>query len=94
MKPSKIPGEARLPKSLSQTCAMAHPPEARCECGQLVAKLSDTGIELKCKRCKRLVLVPFSTLHAGQATISICENHESPLKDPLSLISRKEFNKL
>jgi hypothetical protein len=34
--------------------------EARCHCGHLVAKLRRTGVELKCKRCKRLLLIPFA----------------------------------
>ncbi len=34
--------------------------EARCECGQLIAKLHNHGVELKCKRCKRIVLIPYS----------------------------------
>ena len=33
--------------------------ETRCECGHLVAKLRLDGIELKCKRCKRLVVIPY-----------------------------------
>ena len=36
--------------------------ETRCECGQLIAKLRQAGIELKCKRCKRIVLIPFSAI--------------------------------
>jgi hypothetical protein len=36
--------------------------EARCHCGQLVAKLRREGIELKCKRCKRIVLIPFESI--------------------------------
>jgi hypothetical protein len=36
--------------------------EARCECGQLIAKLRDNGLELKCKRCKRIILLPFSRI--------------------------------
>lgn len=36
--------------------------EARCECGQLIAKLRGNGIELKCKRCKRIVLIPFTSI--------------------------------
>ena len=35
--------------------------EARCDCGHLVAKLRRTGVELKCKRCKRIVLIPYAT---------------------------------
>jgi phage FluMu protein Com len=34
--------------------------EARCECGQLIAKLRHDGVELKCKRCKRIVVIPYS----------------------------------
>ena len=34
--------------------------EARCECGQLIAKLRSDGVELKCKRCKRIVVIPYS----------------------------------
>jgi hypothetical protein len=36
--------------------------EARCECGQLVAKLRADGVELKCKRCKRIIVIPFAAL--------------------------------
>lgn len=34
--------------------------EARCDCGHLVAKLRANGVELKCKRCKRIVLIPYT----------------------------------
>ncbi len=52
------------------------PSEARCECGQLVAKLGVGGIELKCKRCKRLVSIPFSSFSpaVSEVTIQLCEN--------------------
>ncbi len=40
----------------------SEPAETRCECGQLIAKLGEGGIELKCKRCKRIVLIPFSSI--------------------------------
>jgi len=46
-------------KSLASSSDVAS--EARCECGQLVAKLRQNGVELKCKRCKRIVLIPFSS---------------------------------
>jgi len=36
--------------------------EARCECGQLIAKLQQDGIELKCKRCKRIVMISFASI--------------------------------
>ena len=36
--------------------------ETRCECGQLIAKVAEGGLELKCKRCKRIVIIPFSDI--------------------------------
>ena len=32
--------------------------DCRCLCGSLLARWSDQGVELKCRRCKRTVLVP------------------------------------
>ena len=32
--------------------------ELRCGCGSLLARLTRAGIELKCRRCKRVVVVP------------------------------------
>jgi len=48
--------------------------EARCECGQLVAKLGVRSVELKCKRCKRLVSIPFSTLLHSDVTVTLCSD--------------------
>jgi len=31
--------------------------ELRCHCGSLMARVTARGIELKCRRCKRVVLV-------------------------------------
>jgi phage FluMu protein Com len=36
--------------------------ETRCECGQLIAKVRGQGLELKCKRCKRIVVIPFTSI--------------------------------
>lgn len=33
--------------------------DCRCLCGSLVARMADDGIELKCRRCKRVLLVPW-----------------------------------
>ena len=33
-------------------------PELRCTCGSLLARMVAGGIELKCRRCKRAVIVP------------------------------------
>jgi hypothetical protein len=42
-------------------------PEARCECGQLIAKVGEAGLELKCKRCKRIVVIPFASIEGWNA---------------------------
>lgn len=34
--------------------------ESRCACGSLLARLTSEGVELKCRRCKRLVIVRWS----------------------------------
>jgi phage FluMu protein Com len=43
--------------------------ETRCECGQLIAKVRGQGLELKCKRCKRIVVIPFSSIK-GWSTVT------------------------
>lgn len=42
--------------------------ETRCECGQLIAKVRGQGLELKCKRCKRIVVIPFTSIE-GWGTV-------------------------
>lgn len=32
----------------------------RCLCGSLLARLTPLGVELKCKRCKRFVVIPLA----------------------------------
>ena len=36
--------------------------EKRCRCGHLLALLSEDGLEIKCRRCKRLEKVSLSDL--------------------------------
>ena len=35
--------------------------DCRCLCGSLLARLVTGGVELKCRRCKRTLLVPFES---------------------------------
>jgi len=50
------------------------PDECRCLCGSLVARRVPDGVELKCRRCKRTVVIPLLDLvqhasaHAPEAT--------------------------
>lgn len=39
-------------------CADTREEELRCLCGSLIARLVEGGVELRCRRCKRLVVVP------------------------------------
>jgi phage FluMu protein Com len=39
--------------------------DVRCGCGNLLARLVFGGVELKCRRCKRTVMLP---LEAGATT--------------------------
>lgn len=39
--------------------------DLRCHCGSLVAKVKKNGIELKCRRCKRMALIPLPGKEKG-----------------------------
>jgi hypothetical protein len=45
----------------------AEPSDCRCVCGNLIARVVADGVELKCRRCKRtlLVAVPVGGLEPG-----------------------------
>jgi hypothetical protein len=53
------------PSSHSTDCG-----ETRCKCGQLIAKVRGQGLELKCKRCKRIVVIPFSSIEGWGSVAS------------------------
>jgi len=36
--------------------------DERCECGNLVAKLTEETVEIKCRRCKRIRVIPMDML--------------------------------
>ena len=48
------------------------PAEVRCECGQLIAKLRGDNLEVKCKRCKRIVSIPYSNLKESEVILTPC----------------------
>ena len=35
------------------------PSDCRCDCGSLMAKITSRGVEIKCRRCKRLKLIRY-----------------------------------
>ena len=40
--------------------------DARCHCGNLLARLTARGVEIKCRRCKRVHVVPLAGATAGR----------------------------
>ena len=48
------------------------PTEARCECGQLIAKLRGDNLEVKCKRCKRIVSISYNSLKESEVVLTPC----------------------
>jgi len=45
--------------------------ELRCDCGSLMARVTMRGIELKCRRCKRLVVVTADQMRRGWVHVSL-----------------------
>lgn len=43
----------------STTAARAPATEERCACGNLVAKITPAGVEILCRRCKRVHRIPW-----------------------------------
>ena len=37
----------------------------RCHCGSLLARIVQDGVEIKCRRCKRRVVIQLSTGDSG-----------------------------
>ncbi|GEM_PF-1496859 len=56
--------------------------DLRCLCGNLVARIVRDQIELKCKRCKRIHLIPLQPGSSSKISKNIPKNRES--KDPES----------
>ena len=46
--------------------------DLRCNCGSLMARVSADGIELKCRRCKRVVVVAIDQARDGWVTVPRC----------------------
>ena len=55
-------GDAGIPAEPSREAARpcgcgSADPELRCDCGSLLARRVEGGVELKCRRCKRTVVL-------------------------------------
>ncbi len=51
---------APAPVLHAPSCTAADDADCRCACGSLLARVVEGGVELKCRRCKRTVLVPLT----------------------------------
>ncbi len=40
--------------------------DLRCDCGSLVARIIEVGVGLKCRRCKRIKIIPLLPAHAKE----------------------------
>jgi len=43
--------------------------QLRCDCGSLLARLVAQGVEIKCRRCKRQVILPIETKRSVRLTM-------------------------
>ena len=70
MHPPKSPSVLTSRAAHRDACDACCEGEAlRCACGSLVARHVSDGIELKCRRCKRIVIIPVS-IEEGVASSS------------------------
>ncbi|MBW1876897.1 MAG: hypothetical protein JRJ84_00905 [Deltaproteobacteria bacterium] len=54
--------------------------ELRCQCGSLLARLVSSGVELRCRRCKRAVTLELRAGPTGHRTlVARCCDHEEVL---------------
>ena len=51
-----------MPSMPSKASTGSSDPAVRCECGSLLARLTARGVEIKCRRCKRIILIPFDSI--------------------------------
>lgn len=48
------------PEDSSRNVCPEEEPGVRCDCGRMVARLTPLGVEIKCKRCKRVTVIPLT----------------------------------
>ncbi len=54
-----------------------HEDDCRCACGKLMARLTDQGFEVQCRRCKLLHIIPFPTEDQTVTTVAKQNGHPS-----------------
>lgn len=61
-----MPGE-KSPSRTASGGAQRSRDGCRCACGNLLARITERGIEVKCRRCKRVVILELPTKTAADA---------------------------
>jgi hypothetical protein len=62
--------QSRLhPNRAKNSAAAKRATSLRCCCGSLLARVVEDGVELKCRRCKRYVIVPLDGRAAVRITV-------------------------
>ncbi len=62
---------------MDATSSRRNSAEVRCHCGSLMARVTARGVELKCRRCKRIVLV--LTRGTGSDWVTVPVHEENPI---------------
>jgi len=58
-----------LPQTEDVDTECGRPSSLRCFCGSLLARLVPEGVELKCRRCKRQVVLPLDKKERAVRTL-------------------------
>ncbi|MBI3783460.1 MAG: hypothetical protein HY270_08660 [Deltaproteobacteria bacterium] len=70
-RPSNSANRANRPNSSTQLR-----PELRCGCGSLIARITKAGVELKCRRCKRLIVLDAAAIRGGWVAVPFHQGDE------------------
>ena len=53
--------------------------DVRCHCGSLMARVTAQGIELKCRRCKRVITVPVAASQGGWVSLDLSAREDASI---------------
>jgi phage FluMu protein Com len=52
----------------------AHARDRRCDCGKLAARVTAEGVEIKCSRCKRVMVVSWKEVPKDGSFFSVTDD--------------------
>jgi phage FluMu protein Com len=61
--------DRQLPRNSQPALTVKDNSSLRCCCGSLLARLVPDGVELKCRRCKRQIVVPLDVRTAKRTSM-------------------------